>query len=265
MRRRWLAAVLVLLILAPAIARGFGSGQEVIDPFETPTPFVPTPTPDPRDTLPPVTIAAVTPAAGADGIHRESVIVRFTVADSAPAGVPPVGVAGAEVRVNGDLLPCQFRPTCTVRLRENGDFRFEFFARDYSGNTEPPRSLTIRIAQPAPPGEFTPPTPPTRFSGMLALGTRLQPGDGTVQAFIGTTLCGTGTALFLGRVWHYSVDVVSAYSRAGCGRDGDRVEFRVGGLAAPETGVFRPGSFVPLDLTVPPERTPSPPAATPSP
>jgi hypothetical protein len=95
-------------------------------------------------------------------------------------------------------------------------------------------------------------TPPTRVFGTVTVDGRPAPAGTVVQAFIGEQQCGEGQVrrisdtLPLG----YVVDVVSATQTQGCGTDGDRITFRVGGRQATETGEFRTGAFLRLDLSV---------------
>jgi hypothetical protein len=70
----------------------------------------------------------------------------------------------------------------------------------------------------------------------------------------------------------YVVDVASAFTRPGCGRDGGQVNFTVGTARATQTGTFQTGAFTQLNLTAQtptptptPTRTPTPTATTPRP
>jgi len=74
--------------------------------------------------------------------------------------------------------------------------------------------------------------------------------DGTVvEAYIGNTLCGTGTVQNRNNAEIYLVDVVGAGQKPGCGKDGDTVTFKVAGLDAKETGKYATAAATHLDLT----------------
>jgi hypothetical protein len=89
-------------------------------------------------------------------------------------------------------------------------------------------------------------TPPARFFGTAYLqGVPAPPGT-AVEARIGGAVCGAG---FVSGAGTYSVDVASAGAAFGCGVNGARVIFSVGGLLAQEVGYFLGGEFIALDLT----------------
>jgi hypothetical protein len=95
-------------------------------------------------------------------------------------------------------------------------------------------------------------TPPTRVFGTVLVDGQPAPAGTSVQAFIGERQCGDGQVrrisdeIPLG----YVVDVLSATQTTGCGADGDRITFKVGGRQAGESTEFRTGTFVRLNLTV---------------
>jgi hypothetical protein len=103
--------------------------------------------------------------------------------------------------------------------------------------------------------------PPTRVFGTVTIEGRPAPLGTRVQAVLGDRLCGEGVVRFVNEALPegYVVDVAAATTTQGCGVNGARITFLVGGVRANETAVFEAGSFVRLDLTV------SGPAATPSP
>lgn len=105
------------------------------------------------------------------------------------------------------------------------------------------------------------PTPPTRFFGSVTGAAA----GATVEARVGSNVCGTGTVTASGSALSYVVDVSSASTKPGCGTDGATVTFTVGGAAA-GTGTFQTGAFVPLNLTVAARATATPaPARTAAP
>ena len=88
--------------------------------------------------------------------------------------------------------------------------------------------------------------PPSRFYGAVTVNGRPPEAGTTVQARVGSTICGTGTVTAGGS---YAVDVASAATRPGCGTEGAIVTFLVGGVPASGTGRFQGGAFVLVDLT----------------
>lgn len=91
--------------------------------------------------------------------------------------------------------------------------------------------------------------PPNRYYGTVTInGT--QQSDGTVvEAYVGDTLCGSGTVSNQNGNEFYLVDVLGGGQKAGCASDGDTVSFRVNGLKANETGAYATGAATRLDLT----------------
>lgn len=91
--------------------------------------------------------------------------------------------------------------------------------------------------------------PPERFYGSVQINGQAQ-GDGTVvEAYIGNTLCGSGTVGNRNGSEIYFVDVLGAGQKANCGNDGDKVTFKVSGLDAKETGTYATASTARLDLS----------------
>jgi hypothetical protein len=95
-------------------------------------------------------------------------------------------------------------------------------------------------------------TPPTRVFGTVTVDGRPAPAGTTVLAFIGEQQCGDGQVRRLSDdiPLGFVVDVLSATQATGCGTDGARITFKVGGRQSRETVEFRTGTFVRLNLTV---------------
>jgi hypothetical protein len=89
--------------------------------------------------------------------------------------------------------------------------------------------------------------PPHRFFGRVTVNGAAPPVGTVVEAFIGSTRCGSGQTSSGG---NYVVDVDHGTSTPGCGSGGATIVFRVSGVAATQTATFRDGGFEPLDLTV---------------
>ena len=90
------------------------------------------------------------------------------------------------------------------------------------------------------------PSPPARFFGSVTLNDQPAPPGIVVEARIGGVPCGAVSVSANGR---YTLDVLSAATRPGCGRNGATVTFLIGGLPAAETGVYDDGSFLELNLS----------------
>jgi hypothetical protein len=107
------------------------------------------------------------------------------------------------------------------------------------------------------------PTPPTRFFGTVTVNGQPAASGATVQARVGSNVCGTGNVTVSGNASNYVVDVASASTQPGCGTDGATVSFTVAGSAARETGTFQTGAFTPLNLTVAAAQATATPTAAP--
>jgi hypothetical protein len=95
-------------------------------------------------------------------------------------------------------------------------------------------------------GAQAPPRPPHRFFGTATLNGAPAPVGTTVEALMGGAVCGTGQTNSAGQ---YVLDVNQPGAPAACGRVGDPITFRVGGVTARETAVFREGGYEQLNLT----------------
>lgn len=94
----------------------------------------------------------------------------------------------------------------------------------------------------------SPPKPPHRFFGRASLNGSVPPTGTTIDALIGTTVCGTSqTTSDPART--YVVDVANAASIPNCGTAGATVTFRIGGVTATPTATYVEGGFAALDLT----------------
>jgi hypothetical protein len=90
--------------------------------------------------------------------------------------------------------------------------------------------------------------PPARFFGALTIAGQPAPAGTEVKAFIGDAECGSATTTDEGK---YVVDVKTQNDEApGCGQEDLEVRFMVAGMPAAETGAFKTGYFLQLDLTV---------------
>lgn len=117
--------------------------------------------------------------------------------------------------------------------------------------------------------------PPSTFLGTVADEQGLIREGDNVEAYVGETLCsfpsGSPTDAMTfpygegdGRVLFYTVDVVSAGQRSGCGRDGSEVRVKIGDRFANETALWRAGP-IRLDLTFGEIEPAVQPTATPTP
>jgi hypothetical protein len=91
--------------------------------------------------------------------------------------------------------------------------------------------------------------PPNRFFGSVKINGQDAPDGTVVEAYIGNTLCGSGSVQNRNNAEIYLVDVVGAGQKAGCAKDGDTVKFKVAGLDAKETGKYATAEATHLDLT----------------
>ena len=106
------------------------------------------------DDAAPATAAAVSPAAGADDVHRSSVTVSLQATDNR-------GVASLEYAVNGAAKTVQ-GDRASFELDSTGTYTVRFRARDASGNLEAWRERVVRVELPvASPPPPPPPPPPS--------------------------------------------------------------------------------------------------------
>lgn len=91
--------------------------------------------------------------------------------------------------------------------------------------------------------------PPDRFFGSAQVDGKDQPDGTVVEAYIGNTLCGSGTVQERNGSTIYLVDVLSATQKPGCAKDGDTVKFKIAGLDAKETAKYATAEATHLDLT----------------
>ena len=97
----------------------------------------------PPDDAPPVTSATVSPAAGADEVHRSSVTVLLQATDNRGVASIEYSVDGAARSVPGDRA--------SFALDRTGTYTIRFRARDTSGNLEGWRERIVRVELPAAP------------------------------------------------------------------------------------------------------------------
>ncbi|MCC6381549.1 MAG: IPT/TIG domain-containing protein, partial [Dehalococcoidia bacterium] len=110
-----------------------------------------------------------------------------------------------------------------------------------------------------------PSNPPARFAGSVVVAGVGAASGTTVEARVGSAVCGS-TAVFLeGGVSRYVVDVAATdSSHPGCGSEGATVTFSIGGAQANQAGVWHSYQLNVLDLTVGAVPiTPTPPTPTP--
>lgn len=117
------------------------------------------------------------------------------------------------------------------------------------------------------------PSPPATFSGSATIDGK-PVADGTaIRAFIGDQDCtqpGAIGTVSQGAKALYQIQVQAVSQTAGCGTDGSRVTFTIGGNPAAETSTWKP-ALQPIDLTAGtgtpgpgPTSTPAPPATSPN-
>ncbi len=125
--------------------------------------------------------------------------------------------------------------------------------------------LLAGIALHAIAGAATAQAPPTRFYGTITINGAPAPAGTEVTAYVGDLLC--GAALTAADDGFYFVDVAHDVTIPGCGVESIGVRFAANGIVANETGYFRQGIFVNLNLSVsgeslplalPPEPAPEP-------
>ena len=103
--------------------------------------------------------------------------------------------------------------------------------------------------------------PPTRFYGTITINGAPAPAGTEVTAYVGDLLC--GASLTAAADGFYFVDVAHDVTIPGCGVESIEVRFSANGIVADETGYFRQGIFVNLNLSV--SGAPSPLALPPEP
>jgi hypothetical protein len=91
--------------------------------------------------------------------------------------------------------------------------------------------------------------PPNRFYGTVSINGQDQPEGTVVEAYIGNTLCGSGTVQNRNGSNIYLVDVLGSGQKPNCANDGDKVTFKISGLDANETGSYDTAAATRLDLT----------------
>jgi hypothetical protein len=91
--------------------------------------------------------------------------------------------------------------------------------------------------------------PPNRYYGTVTINGQDQPEGTVVEAYIGNTLCGSGTVDTRNGSKIYLVDVLGAGQKPNCAKDGDKVTFKIAGLDAKETGTYDTAAATHLDLT----------------
>ena len=108
--------------------------------------------------------------------------------------------------------------------------------------------LLAGIALQAVAGAAVAQAPPTRFYGTITINGAPAPAGTEVTAYVGDLLC--GASLTAADDGFYFVDVAHDVTIPGCGVESTEVRFAVNGIGANESGYFRQGIFVNLDLSV---------------
>lgn len=98
-------------------------------------------------------------------------------------------------------------------------------------------------------GVYAQAQPPNRFFGTAKVNDKEQPEGTVIEAYIGKTLCGSGTVQNRNGNEVYLVDVLGAGQKSGCAKDGDKVTFKIDNLDAKETGTYTTAAATRLDLT----------------
>ena len=111
----------------------------------------------------------------------------------------------------------------------------------------------------------SPPNPPSRFVGTVLVNGQPAANGTTVEAHIGSTVCGSTTVFISGSDARYTLDSPDTASVAGCGTDGATVTFFVGGQQAAQTGTWHNYQLNTVNLTVGGAATATATAAAPTP
>jgi hypothetical protein len=91
--------------------------------------------------------------------------------------------------------------------------------------------------------------PPNRFYGTAKVNGQDQPDGTVVEAYVGNTLCGSGTVQTRDSGPIYFLDVLGAGQKPNCAKDGDKVTFKIAGLDAKESGTYSTAAATRVDLT----------------
>lgn len=121
-------------------------------------------------------------------------------------------------------------------------------------------AMTVSVA-----GAQSPPNPPSRFVGNIAVdGVPVASGT-LIEARIGNSTCGVTTTFMSGSEARYVLDspAIDPSLNPSCGVDGSTVEFYVAGKKAAQTGSWANYKLNTVNLTVATAATP-PPTAIPS-
>lgn len=115
------------------------------------------------DTTPPVTVATLSQQANAAGWNNSNVMMQFVSTDNEPGGT---GVQSISVTLTGAQTGQNVFSggTASVTISAEGTTTVSYFGTDNAGNSENPKTLTIKLDK----------TPPT-ITGMPAAGCSLWP------------------------------------------------------------------------------------------
>jgi hypothetical protein len=139
-------------------------------------------------------------------------------------------------------MPIQFG--ATTRLAARAPMRWNFLL-------SVPTMLTILIlaGMLIAEGAAAQAQPPNRFFGTAKVNGQDQPDGTVIEAYVGNTLCGSGTVQTRDAGPIYFVDVLGAGQKPNCAKDGDKVTFKIAGLDAKETGTYTTSAATRVDLT----------------
>jgi hypothetical protein len=104
--------------------------------------------------------------------------------------------------------------------------------------------------------------PPSRHYGALTIDGNPAPAGTTIDAYIGSTNCGSATTTEDGR---YVLDVAAGATILGCGVEDETIVIAVNGVVADQTSTFQLGTFVLLDNNAPSVGAAPPAASTDTP
>ena len=156
------------------------------------------------DGIPPVTTASISPPPNAAGWHRTAASVALTATDeSGGSGVEEIHVALSGAESGSQVIP---GADATVLISAEGTTTLTYFAVDFAGNQEAPKTVTVRI-------DGTRPV----IAGLPAAGCTLWPPDHRLVTVASVTASDPGSGLAAGSL---VVTGVSSEPENGLG-DGD--------------------------------------------
>jgi hypothetical protein len=104
----------------------------------------------------PTTIATVTPAPGAAGWYTSDVSIGLNAAGNTDgSGIKEIGYSASGAQQIGATTVMDSAVATLPLISQNGETTISYFARDRFGNTESPKTLTIRLDKAAPAVAFS--------------------------------------------------------------------------------------------------------------